>query len=238
MFEGETKEGWVEVICGPMFAGKTEEFIRRLQKAAFARHRVQLFRPKKDTRSGRVKTHANHEMADHPYIDVHVVESVFELDPRAEVVGVDEAQLFKKHVLLDVVQRAAAQGKRVVIAGCDRDYMGRPFGGMKDLIFLADEVVKLHAACSRCHRPATYSERLSSSRATVVIGDEYEPRCKFCHTYVGAKMKARRGYKNVNTSPGVPAIKPDATWDTRRNPDEREHRPQHVAPPVQPSSEG
>ena len=174
--------GWIEVVSGPMFSGKSEELIRLLRRAAIARQRVQVFKPALDDRfdSNDVVSHSQWR------IPCETVERAGEiltrLDPRTEVVGVDEAQFFDSD-LTTVCSHIANLGKRVIVAGLDMDYRGIPFGPMPELLAMAEEVRKIHAICSRCGAPAAYTQRLTEDEEQVVVGaaDKYEARCRKCH---------------------------------------------------------
>ena len=179
--------GWIEVIAGPMFSGKSEELIRLLRRAMFARQRVQVFKPKLDNRysEGDVVSHTQMR------ISCELVERASEvltrLDPRTEVVGIDEAQFFDSD-LPKVCGHLANLGKRVLAAGLDMDYRGVPFGPMPELLAVAEEVHKIHAICTRCGAPAAYTQRMIESDELVVVGavDAYEARCRRCHEPEGA----------------------------------------------------
>ncbi len=179
--------GWIEVITGPMFSGKSEELIRRLRRAAIARLRLQVFKPALDTR------YAEEEIVSHSQwrIPSVAVESSGDvqrlLDPRTEVIGIDEAQFFDEG-LPGVCSHLADLGKRVIVAGLDMDYRGVPFGPMPQLLAIAEQVQKITAICSRCGAPANSTQRLVASREQVVVGaaDVYEARCRRCHEPEGA----------------------------------------------------
>lgn len=179
--------GWIEVIAGPMFSGKSEELIRRLRRAAIARQRLQVFKPEIDTRygEGEVVSHSNWRL---PSETVRRSAELLErLDPRTEVVGIDEAQFFDPE-LGKVCRHLADLGKRVVVAGLDMDFRGVPFGPMPELLAIAEEVQKITAICARCGSPASYTQRLIESDAQVVVGASgmYEARCRRCHEPGGA----------------------------------------------------
>jgi thymidine kinase len=179
--------GWIEVIAGPMFSGKSEELIRLLRRATIARQRVQVFKPKLDNRysEGDVVSHTQMR------IPCELVERADEimprLDPRTEVVGIDEAQFFDD-ALPRVCGHLANLGKRVIAAGLDMDYRGIPFGPMPELLAVAEEVHKIHAICTSCGSPAAYTQRLIESDELVVVGatGAYEARCRRCHEPDGA----------------------------------------------------
>ena len=173
--------GWVEVITGSMFSGKSEELIRRVRRAQIARQRVQLFKPRLDDR------HAGDEIVSHSEMKMpsRTVESakdiLTQLDDRTEVVAIDEGQFFDAS-LVGVVEALANRGLRVIVAGLDQDYTGRPFDPMPQLLAIAEYVDKMLAICMRCGAPANRSQRLVHSRDRVVVGgaQHYEARCRRC----------------------------------------------------------
>lgn len=174
--------GWVEVICGCMFSGKTEELIRRMTRAQIARQKLQVFKPSIDDRYG-LEYVASHNASRIDSIPVHSAHEILEkLDDSTRIVGIDEAQFFDD-ALVEVVERLARRGIRVVIAGLDMDYRGQPFGPMPQLLSIAEQVTKLSAICVVCGAPATRSQRVSSSEETVLVGahDSYEARCRAHH---------------------------------------------------------
>ena len=170
--------GWIEVICGSMFSGKTEELIRRLRRARIARQRVQIFKPALDVRysAADVVSHDENALSSTP---VHTAEQLFLLATDADVVAIDEAQFFGAE-LVGVCERLARDGKRVLVAGLDQDFLGRPFEPVPQLMAVAEHVTKLHAVCMVCGAPANHSQRLVASKERVVVGarDVYEPRCR------------------------------------------------------------
>ncbi len=179
-FKGQ-RSGWIEVVCGPMFSGKTEELIRRLKRAKIANQKVAIYKPAKDTRydKNNVVSH------DANFLVSTVVSSSKELltiDRDINVVGIDEVQFFDDD-LPDVVQELAMNGIRVVISGLDMDFKGKPFGCMPALLAVAEYVTKLHAICTHCGNLATHSYRMSEDQDTVVLGetDVYEARCRTCY---------------------------------------------------------
>jgi len=173
--------GWIEVICGPMFSGKSEELIRRLRRALIARKRVQVFKPALD------KRYSEDEIVSHGDVRMksEVVSSAREilerLDWRTQVVGIDEAN-FLGQELVAVAQQMADSGKQVIIAGLDTDYMGRPFPPMPDLLCVAESITKTLAICMRCGNPAKHTQRLVESEDLIVVGamGVYEARCRRC----------------------------------------------------------
>ncbi len=174
--------GWIEVVAGPMFSGKSEELIRLLRRAAIARQRLQVFKPATDSRysSSDVVTHSRGRV---PSQVVERSEDILQrLDPRTEVVGIDEAQFFDDE-LPRICRHIADLGKRVIVAGLDMDFRGVPFGPMPVLLAIAEKVTKITAICARCGAPASYSQRLIESERQVVVGASgvYEARCRRCH---------------------------------------------------------
>jgi thymidine kinase len=179
--------GWIEVIVGPMFSGKSEELIRLLRRALIARQRVQVFKPRLDNRyaAGDVVSHS--QMRIPCELVEHSDEIMPRLDPRTEVVGIDEGQFFDDQ-LPRLCGHLANLGKRVVVAGLDMDYRGVPFGPMPTLLAVAEKVQKINAICTRCGAPAAYTQRLIASDELVVVGaaGDYEARCRRCHEPEGA----------------------------------------------------
>ncbi|PWB77413.1 MAG: thymidine kinase [Holophagae bacterium] len=174
--------GWIEVVTGPMFSGKSEELIRLLRRAAIARQRVAVFKPALDNRFGTTDV-VSHSEWRIPCEAVERAEEILRrLDPRTEVVGIDEAQFFDDE-LPAVCSHLASLGKRVIVAGLDMDYRGIPFGPMPTILAIAEKVEKLSAICSRCGAPAAYTQRLTAAAEQVVVGaaDVYEARCRRCH---------------------------------------------------------
>ena len=175
------KQGRIEVICGSMFSGKTEELIRRLKRAIFAKQQVAIFKPSIDTRysDSDVVSHDNNSIHSTP---VSTPKSILKLAQPFDVVGIDEAQFFDKG-LTKVCDQLANQGIRVIVAGLDMDYLGVPFGPIPDLCAIADEVTKVHAICVRCGALAYLSHRLVADNQRVLLGEqaEYEPLCRECY---------------------------------------------------------
>lgn len=181
-FRGQ-RSGWIEVITGCMFSGKTEELIRRIKRATIANQQIQIFKPSSDIR------YSDEEVVSH---DANAVASILvekaSLIPglvkeEAEVIAVDEAQFFGMEVI-KVCEDLALGGKRVIVAGLDLDFRGIPFGPMPGLLAVAEYVTKVHAICPHCGNLATHSYRTSEDRSTVVLGekDKYEPRCRKCYS--------------------------------------------------------
>ena len=178
---GQNTTGWVEVIAGSMFSGKSEELIRRLRRAKIARLKVQVFKPEIDVRYSRDHIVSHSEMR-HESNAVRTAREILErLEPATEVVGIDEAQFFDND-LVDVVNLLASRGVRVIVAGLDQDYTGRPFEPMPQLLAVAEYITKTHAICVRCGQPANYSQRIVEVEGQVVVGagDAYEARCRRC----------------------------------------------------------
>lgn len=175
------RRGRIEVICGSMFSGKTEELIRRLKRAKFAKQRVEIFKPAIDTRYSEVDvvSHEGHSIASTP-IDSSA--SILLFSSEIDVVGIDEAQFFDAG-LVDVCNELANNGVRVIVAGLDMDFRGVPFGPMPALCAIADEVSKVHAICVKCGQLANYSHRMVKNDKQVMLGEmtEYEPLCRSCY---------------------------------------------------------
>ena len=175
------RPGRIEVICGSMFSGKTEELIRRMRRASFAKQRVEIFKPAIDTRYSEenVVSHDQHAIQSTP---VDSSSSILLLSSDAEVVGIDEAQFFDDG-LVKVCNELANKGVRVIIAGLDMDFQGRPFGPIPGLCAIADEVTKVHAICVKCGALAYISHRLVQNDKRVLLGEKltYEPLCRECY---------------------------------------------------------
>ncbi|HNE49971.1 MAG TPA: thymidine kinase [Chitinophagales bacterium] len=176
----KSKSGWIEVVCGSMFSGKTEELIRRLKRAKIANLKVEIFKPQIDTRyhETEVVSHDSNSIMSTP---VSSSQNILLLTNEVEVVGIDEAQFFDEG-LPDVCEQLANKGIRVIIAGLDMDFMGRPFGPMPALLAKAEYITKVHAICVRCGALANHSYRLVEGDAKVLLGEmeSYEPRCRDC----------------------------------------------------------
>jgi thymidine kinase len=177
----ERRTGSIEVICGAMFSGKTEELIRRLRRARIARLNVEIFKPRTDTRYDEeaVVSHNHNSISSTP---VSNSASILLLGDQTQVVGIDEAQFFDDE-LPEVCIKLANKGIRVVVAGLDMDFQGKPFGPMPALMAIAEEVTKVHAICVQCGSPAAFSYRTVNSHATILLGEKesYEPRCRSCY---------------------------------------------------------
>ena len=173
--------GRIEVICGSMFSGKTEELIRRLRRAQFARQRVEIFKPSIDVRYSEedVVSHQGNSILSTP-VDSSL--SILLLGSESDVIGIDEAQFFDEGIV-EVCNELAKRGVRVIVAGLDIDYLGNPFGPMPKLLAIADDVTKVHAICVRCGALAYVSHRIVAGDRQVMLGEmkEYEPLCRECY---------------------------------------------------------
>jgi thymidine kinase len=185
--------GWIEVICGPMFSGKSEELIRRLRRAEIARQRVQIFKPAIDQRYSEDHIVSHSDLKIRSVSVANAAELETQLDWRTEVIGIDEAQ-FLGMPLVDLVIRLADIGKRVLIAGLDTDYLGRPFHPIPELLAIADEITKTLAICMQCGNPAKHTQRLVNKEGLVVVGAAgmYEARCRRCFEPNLAKLSAQQ----------------------------------------------
>ena len=173
--------GWIEVVCGCMFSGKTEELIRRLRRAQIAKQKVVVFKPKIDVRYSQEHIVSHSEQ----FLDARVIEDageILQLAGDAQVIGIDEGQFFKANIV-DVCNQLANQGKRVIVAGLDQDYRGIPFEPMPQLLAIAEYITKTLAICVVCGNPADRTQRKSEQQELVVVGakDLYEARCRYCH---------------------------------------------------------
>ncbi len=175
---GLEKSGWIEVICGCMFSGKTEELIRRLNRALIAQQKVEIFKPAVDKRyhEEKIVSHSDREIRSTP---VNFAGDILLLAGNCDVVGIDEAQFFDE-AIVEVCNTLANQGKRVIIAGLDMDYEGKPFGPMPNLLAIAEFVTKVHAICVQTGELASFSFRLSENKSRVMLGekDSYEARSR------------------------------------------------------------
>ena len=178
---GGNKKGWIEVIAGSMFSGKTEELIRRLRRAEIAKQRVEIFKPHIDIRYSEeeVVSHDENTIRSTP---VTSSQNILLLANNVDVIGIDEAQFFDDG-LIEACNKLANQGIRVIVAGLDMDFKGVPFGPIPKLMATAEYVTKVHAVCVRCGNLAQFSHRLSDSEKLVVLGetDIYEPLCRYCY---------------------------------------------------------
>ncbi|MEO6149259.1 MAG: thymidine kinase [Mucilaginibacter sp.] len=173
--------GSIEVICGSMFSGKTEELIRRLNRARIARLDVQIFKPKTDTRYDE-NAIVSHNLRSFPCVAIDNSASILLLHKNEPVIAIDEAQFFDD-ALPDVCNTLANKGIRVIVAGLDMDFKGRPFGPVPAIVAIAEWVTKLHAVCVQCGQPALYSYRLVEGDEKIMLGEteSYEPRCRNCY---------------------------------------------------------
>jgi thymidine kinase len=173
--------GSIEVICGSMFSGKTEELIRRLRRAQIARLHVEIFKPRTDTRYDENSV-VSHDLNSIHSTPVDNANAILLLSAHTRVVGIDEAQFFDDE-LPNVCNKLANKGIRVIVAGLDMDFQGNPFGPMPALMAIAEVVTKVHAVCIQCGGPATYSYRTAGGEDKILLGekDSYEPRCRFCY---------------------------------------------------------
>ena len=173
--------GWIEVVAGCMFSGKTEELIRRLRRAQIAKLKVKIFKPKIDDRYSKEKI-VSHSEQSLPSIIVSTPQEIFTQSQDAQVIGIDEAQFFDNS-LIEVCDRLADQGKRVIIAGLDQDYRGIPFEPMPQLLAIAEYITKTLAICVQCGNPADKTQRKVAHAERVLVGadDSYEARCRKCH---------------------------------------------------------
>ena len=170
--------GWIEVICGPMFSGKTEELIRRLVRAQYAKQKVAIFKPKTDNRysDDYIVSHNKRKIKS---IILDSSKDIYDYKNQADVFGIDEAQFFDNE-LIEISNKLAKEGKRVVIAGLDKDYTAKSFGPIRQLMIDAEYVSKINAICMVCGDPASFTQRISSEKDLVVVGeiDKYEARCR------------------------------------------------------------
>lgn len=173
--------GWIEVVTGCMFSGKTEELIRRLRRAKIAKQKVVIFKPKIDTRysDNSIVSHSEQSL---PSILIEDAKEILDLVDYAQVVGIDEAQFFSSN-LVEICNKLADQGKRVIVAGLDMDYRGIPFDPMPQLLSIAEYITKSLAICVVCGNPADRTQRKTASSERVIVGatDLYEARCRKCH---------------------------------------------------------
>ncbi|MCC5944698.1 MAG: thymidine kinase [Bernardetiaceae bacterium] len=190
--------GWIEVVCGSMFSGKTEELIRRVRRALIAKQEVSIFKPLIDTRYDKEKVVSHNKNAVRS-IPVNSAKDILIHSHKAQVVAIDEAQFFDKD-LPDVCQILANQGKRVIVAGLDMDFEGKPFGWTPHLLAIAEFITKVHAICVKCGSIASYSYRLTASKERVLLGEKeaYEPRCRQC--FYKDKKKEAQVYTNGHTT--------------------------------------
>ncbi|RFM28668.1 thymidine kinase [Deminuibacter soli] len=175
------RRGWIEVVCGSMFSGKTEELIRRLKRARIAHLKVEIFKPSIDVRYDETQV-VSHDANSIQSTPVDNSQTILLLAQDVDVVGIDEAQFFDNEIL-HVCETLAVKGVRVIVAGLDMDFAGKPFGPMPGLLAIADYITKLHAICVRCGNIATMSYRKTKQNSQVLLGEKetYEPRCRTCY---------------------------------------------------------
>lgn len=180
-FTGTGRKGWIEVVCGSMFSGKTEELIRRLKRAHIANKRVEIFKPNIDTRYDEVNV-VSHNANSIRSTPITHSENILLMSEGVEVVGIDEAQ-FLDAELPRVCEQLAQKGTRVIIAGLDMDFEGRPFGPIPQLLAIADYITKVHAICVKCGDIAHFSYRTSLDKNKILLGEKesYQPRCRSCY---------------------------------------------------------
>ena len=193
------RTGWIEVICGSMFSGKTEELIRRINRAVIARVKVVIFKPLIDTRyhEENIVSHNDNAVRSQP---VQSAWEIRELAGDSEVVGIDEVQFFEEKELVEVCNQLANNGKRVILAGLDMDFEGKPFGCMPQLMAIAEYVTKVHAICVVCGDIANYSYRLAPSKEKVLLGEteNYEARCRRCYNLGSQVVSKEWVYEDSN----------------------------------------
>jgi thymidine kinase len=175
------KTGHIEVICGSMFSGKTEELIRRIRRAEIAKQRVKVFKPKIDNRYSEFSIVSHNEQS----YPSEIIENADEIPEKcfdAEVIGIDEAQFFDNN-LVEIIQMLADSGKRVLVAGLDQDYRAKPFEPMPQILAIAEYITKIHAVCVVCGAPANRTQRVTENKDRVLVGGEnhYEARCRLHH---------------------------------------------------------
>ncbi len=179
--------GWIEVIAGCMFSGKTEELIRRLRRAKIAKQKVKIFKPKIDVRYSEYEI-VSHSEQSLPSEIVETPDEILSLSSDADVIGIDEAQFFSND-LVDICNKLADSGKRVIVAGLDQDYTGKPFEPIPQLLAISEYITKTLAICVVCGNPADKTQRKIESKDRVLVGasDSYEARCRKCHYIPGEK---------------------------------------------------
>ena len=219
--------GWIEVICGSMFSGKTEELIRRLRRAQIARQKVAIFKPKLDKRYGNEYI-VSHNLQRIPSQEIEDCREIIEKAVDADAVGIDEAQFFGSE-LVDVCEELANRGKRVIVAGLDQDYRGKPFEPMPQLLAIAEYITKTLAICVICGNPANRTQRKVASDERIVVGafDVYEARCRNCFEppekkrpaskQVIAEAVASRGATRADGKKRALRRRPDARVRRSRN---------------------
>ena len=188
----EQKIGWIEVVCGSMFSGKTEELIRRIKRAKIAKQKTIIFKPSVDTRYA-IEEVVSHDQRVVDSIPVESSQQILLMIGDAEVVGIDEAQFFDAE-LPNVCYQLANKGIRVIIAGLDMDFLGKPFGPIPELLAMAEYISKVHAICMRCGNLAQFSHRTVANEKLVMLGetDTYEPLCRACYLEATKSQKAEK----------------------------------------------
>ena len=176
------RSGWIEVICGSMFSGKTEELIRRMRRARIAHQKAAIFKPAIDVRYSRDEV-VSHDANSIPSTPIQSARELLLIHEEINVIGIDEAQFFDDD-LPKVCEQLALKGVRVIVAGLDMDFRGQPFGPMPALLAMAEYITRVHAICNHCGNLATHSYRLSPDEQTVLLGEkqEYEARCRVCYS--------------------------------------------------------
>ena len=187
--KSKKRSGWIEVVCGSMFSGKTEELIRRLKRATFAKQKVEIFKPDTDIRYDTEEV-VSHDKNSIPSTPVSASSSILLLADDCDVIGIDEGQFFDRE-LPNVCRQLANKGIRVIVAGLDMDFQGKPFGPMPDLMAMAEYVTKVHAICVRCGSLAQFSHRITSEESLILLGEteHYEPICRSCFIEATTKIK-------------------------------------------------
>lgn len=192
----DTARGSIEVICGSMFSGKSEELIRRVKRAQIARQKVQVFKPALDDRFGQQHV-ASHSGLCSQCLSINHPEEILDLlEPDTQVVAIDEVQFFPMEIV-DICDELAYRGKRVILAGLDQDFRGKPFGPVSTLLAIAESIDKLNAICVVCGKPASRSQRLINGQPAhynspvILVGssETYEARCRHCHEVLGRERK-------------------------------------------------
>ncbi len=183
-FPEEGRHGWIEVICGSMFSGKTEELIRRLKRAEFANQKILLFKPEIDDRSGNDHV-VSHQGSSLQAVIVKDSSKIMEAWTNQRIVAIDEAQFFDEN-LPEVCTKLARKGVRVILAGLDMDYTGKPFGPIPQLLAMAEYVTKVHAICVSCGNLAQFSHRTVGEKEQVLVGavEKYKPLCRSCYNKI------------------------------------------------------
>ena len=216
----DRKTGWIEVICGSMFSGKTEELIRRLRRARIARQKTAVFKPSLDARYSEEEV-VSHDENTVPTTPVDTASQILLMGGEADVIGIDEAQFFDDE-LPSVCQELANSGRRVIVAGLDTDYRAEPFDPIPQLMAVAEHVTKLHAVCVVCGAPANYSQRIVPGEDRVLVGatEAYEPRCRQCFEPRSVEVDHPRPHSDVLDT--VPAEEADDHAEATETSEEEE----------------